>query len=210
MTNLLSSVTNFIVSIISVSGYVGVAGLMALQTVAVPIPSEVILPFAGFLVFTGRFNLFILALVGGIGSCIGSSIAYYIGFKGGRPLVEKYGRYILISASDLSHTESFFARFGSIAVFVGQLLPVVRSFIGFAAGIAKENLKKFVVSVFVGSFLWSLLLGFVGMKLGQNWESLHARFQKFDVVIVVLIVVGVGLWVWKHVRASRSANKQIS
>ena len=174
---------------------------MALQTVAIPIPSEVILPFAGFLVYSGRFNLFFLSLIGGLGSCIGSSIAYYIGYKGGRPLVEKYGKYILISHSDLNHTEKFFRKSGSLAVFIGQLLPIVRSFIGFVAGIAEESYKKFLASVFVGSFLWSLLLGFIGEKLGQNWPSLHSRFQQFDVIIIIFIVIVIALWVWRHVRA---------
>lgn len=191
---------NFVLHIISTLGYAGVGFLMALQTVAIPIPSEVILPFAGFLVSSGQFNLIVLAIVGGLGSCIGSSIAYWIGYKGGRPLVEHYGKYILISHSDLDRTEKFFAKFGSIAIFVGQLLPIVRSFIGFFAGIAEENFKKFLASVFVGSFLWSLILGYVGVKLGQNWGSLHSKFQKFDVLIVAIIVILIALYIWRHVR----------
>ncbi len=203
MTSLLTSVTNLIIHIISSLGYAGVGFLMALQTVAVPIPSEVILPFAGFLVSSGRFNLVLLALIGGLGSCLGSSIAYWIGYKGGRPLVEHYGKYILISHSDLNRTEKFFAKFGSIAVFIGQLLPIVRSFIGFFAGTAEENFKKFLLSVFVGSFLWSLVLGYVGVKLGQNWSSLHTKFQKFDVLIIVIIVILISLYIWRHVRHLR-------
>ena len=196
---------NFVLHIISTLGYAGVGFLMALQTVAIPIPSEVILPFAGFLVSAGRFNLIILALVGGLGSCIGSSIAYWIGKAGGRPLVERYGKYILISHNDLNRTERFFAKFGSIAIFVGQLLPIVRSFIGFFAGIAEENFKKFLLSVFVGSFLWSLILGYVGVKLGQNWGSLHSKFQKFDVLIVAIIVILIVLYIWRHVRHLKKA-----
>lgn len=203
MSSVLTHVTNLIIHIISTLGYAGVGFLMALQTVAVPIPSEVILPFAGFLVSSGRFNLIVLALIGGLGSCVGSSIAYWIGYKGGRPLVERFGKYILISHSDLDRSERFFARFGSIAVFIGQLLPIVRSFIGFVAGIAEENFKKFLLSVFVGSFLWSLLLGYIGTKLGEHWGDLHSRFQKFDVVIVIAIVIIVAIWVNRHVRGSK-------
>lgn len=196
----LSSATNLIIHIISTLGYAGVGFLMAMQTVAVPIPSEVILPFAGFLAGMGRFNIFIIAIVGGIGSCMGSSLAYYIGDFGGRPLVEKYGKYILISHKDLNLTEKFFAKFGSVAVFIGQLLPIVRSFIGFASGLAKENYKKFLASVFIGSFLWSLLLSYIGEKLGQNWGSLHSKFQHLDLVVICLIIVGLVFWFYRHVR----------
>lgn len=178
---------------------------MALQTVAIPIPSEVILPFAGFLASAGRFNIWLIAISGTVGSCVGSSLAYYIGYKGGRPLVEKYGKYILISHHDLDLTEKFFGKFGRPAVFFGQLLPVVRSFIGFAAGLAKENYQQFLISVFTGSFIWSIVLVFLGMKLGQHWDSLHGRFQKFDNLIVVVIVFGIAWWVYRHVRNTRAA-----
>jgi membrane protein DedA with SNARE-associated domain len=200
MSQILSTLTNLIIHIISTLGYTGVGFLMALQTVAVPIPSEVILPFAGYLASLGRFSIFWIAIAGGLGSSVGSSVAYYIGYKGGRPLIEKYGKYILISHHDLDLTQKFFGNFGSLAVFVGQLLPIVRSFIGFAAGLAGENYKKFVTFVFIGSFLWSLLLAYIGEKLGQNWENLHGIFQKFDVFIVIVIVMVIALWVWRHTR----------
>lgn len=200
ITQLLSAVTNLIIQIISTLGYTGVFLLMSVQTVAIPVPSEVILPFAGFLVFTGRFNLFFIALIGGLGSCLGSSIAYWIGYKGGRPLVEKYGKAILFSEHDLQLTEKFFGRFGTWAGFFGMLLPVVRSFVSFPAGVAKVPLKKYLAFVFAGSFIWSLLLAYIGMKLGEHWVDLHSRFQKFDVVIVALIVLGIVWWVWRHIK----------
>ncbi len=203
MSTVLSSLTTLIIHTISTLGYAGVGFLMALQTVAIPIPSEVILPFAGFLVSTGRFNLLLLAIVGGVGSCVGASIAYWIGYKGGRPLVEHYGKYILISHHDLNRTERFFARFEFWAVFIGQLLPIIRSFISFFAGIAEVNYKKFLAYTFIGSFLWSLLLGYIGMKLGQNWPALHSNFQKFDAVIVIVIVIFIILWVWRHVKHAK-------
>lgn len=200
MNGLLSGASTTVVHIISSLGYLGLGFLMTLQTVAVPIPSEVILPFAGFLASMGRFNLLLIAIVGGLGSCVGSSIAYFIGDYGGRPLVERYGKYVLISHSDLDRTEKFFVRFGSISVFIGQLLPIVRSFIGFASGLAKENYKKFLLSVFFGSFLWSLLLGFVGEKLGENWGSLKSNFHNLDLLVITLIVIGVAFWIYKHFR----------
>jgi membrane protein DedA with SNARE-associated domain len=208
MTAILSGITNLIIHIISTLGYAGVGFLMALQTVAIPIPSEIILPFSGFLASQGKFNIFIIAIVGALGSCIGSSIAYYIGFKGGRPLVEKFGKYILISRHDLDLTEKFFFRFETPAIFFGQLLPVIRSFIAFAAGIAKAEYKKFVIYTFVGSFIWSLGLAYVGEKLGENWGSLKDRFHNFDNAIVILIVLGIIWWVWRHLklRAKDKAN----
>jgi membrane protein DedA with SNARE-associated domain len=142
-------------------------------------------------------------LAGGLGSCLGACIAYYIGFKGGRPLVEKYGRAILISRHDLELADKFFVKHGSKAAFFGMMLPIIRSFISFPAGISKVPLKKFLFYVFSASFIWSLVLGYLGMKLGENWGDLHARFQKFDVVIVGLIVIGIIWWMWRHLKNSK-------
>ena len=205
MSGILLAITNLIIHIISSLGYAGVGFLMALQTVAIPIPSEVILPFAGYLASLGRFNIFLIALVGGLGSCVGASAAYYIGDKGGRILVERYGRFILLSKNDLDLTEKFFVKFGGVAVFFGQLLPVVRSFIAFAAGMAKNSFGKFLVYTFLGSFLWSLALAYVGEKLGENWSSLHSRFQNLDLLVVILIIVAIALWVWRHIRQRSKA-----
>ncbi len=200
---LLSSVTAFIIRVISVLGYPGVAFLMAIQTMAIPMPSEIILPFAGSLVVQGRFSLFALALVGGLGSAVGSSLAYYIGYKGGRPLVNKYGRYILISQHDLDLVEKFFQRFGNVSAFFGQLLPVVRSFVAFPAGAAKMSYPKFVAYTFAGSFLWSLVLGYFGMKLGENWGVLREKLHGFDTAIIVLILLLGVYWIYRHVKNSR-------
>ena len=203
ISSLLAKVTFFIITVISSLGYAGIALLMAIQTIAIPMPSEVIIPFAGYLVFTGRFSLLLVALSGGIGSALGGSIAYYIGYKGGRPLVEKYGHVVLISPGDLNLADRFFARFGSWAAFFGQLLPVVRSFISFPAGISRLPFKKFVVSTFLGSFIWCLVLGFVGMKLGENWASLRDRFKGFDAAVVIIIIIVIVLWVWRHLRSRK-------
>ncbi len=200
LSQILSAVTIFIIHTISTLGYAGVFLLMAIQTVAIPVPSEVILPFAGFLVASGRFNLILIALVGAVGSCVGSAVAYWIGYKGGRPLVEKYGQVILVSQHDLVLTEKFFGKFGTWAGFLGMLLPVVRSFVSFPAGVAKVPLKKYLAFVFAGSFIWSLILAYLGMKLGEHWSDLHSRFQKFDVAIVVIIVILIVWWVWRHIK----------
>ncbi len=200
MTSILAIISNLIVQIISTLGYAGVGFLMALQTIAIPIPSEVILPFAGYLVFVGRFNLWLVALAGALGSCVGATAAYYIGKKGGRPLVEKYGKYILLSHHDLAITESFFAKHGSKAAFFGMMLPVFRSFIAFPAGLARLPLKKFLLYVFLGSFVWSLLLAYLGMKLGENWDALREKFKSFDYAIIGLIVLAGAWWVYRHLK----------
>lgn len=200
ITTLLTIITNFIIQVISTLGYFGIVLLMAIQTMAIPMPSEVIMPFAGFLASTGRFNLVLIAIFGAIGSCVGSSVAYFIGYKGGRPLVEKYGRMILISEHDLNIADRFFNRFGALAGFVGMLLPVVRSFISFPAGISKTPIKKYLAFVFAGSFIWCLALAFVGMKLGENWVTLREKFKSLDYFIVVLIIIGGAWWVWRHLK----------
>ncbi len=201
MSQAVSSLTHLITQIISSLGYPGVALLMVLQTVAIPIPSEIILPFAGYLASLGRFNIWLIAFSGGLGSCLGASIAYYIGYKGGRPLVEKYGKMILISEYDLQLTDKFFSKNETWAIFFGQLLPVVRSFIAFPAGIAKANYRKFLVYTFAGSFVWSLVLAYVGLKLGPQWLVLRERFRWLDYVVVLAIIIFLIFWVWRHLRS---------
>ncbi|GAC1412942.1 MAG: DedA family protein [Candidatus Doudnabacteria bacterium] len=204
MTHILSSLTGFITNVISSSGYIGVAGLMALESSAVPLPSEVIMPFAGYLVSLGRFSLIGIALAGAVGSAIGSAVLYGIGYYGGRPLLEKYGRYILIRHKDIDHADRFFARYGNTGNFIGRMLPVVRTFISFPAGVARVNLKQFLFYSFVGSFIWSLFLGYIGLKLGQNWETLKTYFHGLDYVIGLLIVLGVVWYIRGHLRHKRS------
>lgn len=205
ISDLLSILTGFIVHTISSLGYLGVVLLMAIESACVPLPSEIIVPFAGFLAGTGRFTLFGVALAGGVGSAIGSAVMYYIGLKGGRPLVEKYGKYLFISHHDLNLADKFFARYGGASTFIGRLLPVVRTFISLPAGIERVPFWKFLWYSFLGSFIWSYVLAYAGMKLGQNWNTLRDKFHYLDVVIVLVIVFGAVWWVQRHIRHSRSA-----
>lgn len=200
---ILSALSHFIINTISSMGYVGVALLMGIESANIPLPSEVIMPFSGYLVFTGQFSLFWVAIAGGVGCLLGSLFSYWVGAKGGRPLIEKYGKYILMSKHDLDLTDRWFKRWGSITVFVGRLLPVVRTFISFPAGIGRVNLWKFSIYTFVGSVIWSYFLAWVGFKLGANWESLKAYFHRFDLVIGILILLGIGYWIWRHIKNSR-------
>ncbi len=200
---ILSTLSHFVINTISSMGYLGVVLLMGIESANIPLPSEVIMPFSGFLVSTGQFNLFWVAIAGGLGCLWGSLLSYWVGAKGGRPLIEKYGKYILISKHDLDLADKWFAKWGMGAVFVGRLLPVIRTFISFPAGIARVNLFWFSLWTFVGSVIWSYFLGWIGFKLGENWDSLKNYFHKFDTVIGILILFGIIWYVWRHIRNSR-------
>jgi membrane protein DedA with SNARE-associated domain len=205
MASAISFLTTFIINIISRLGYAGVGLLMAIESACIPLPSEVIAPFAGFLVSMGRFNLFGVALVGGLGSTVGSWIVYEIGKYGGRPLVEKYGKWFLISTRDIENADIFFDKYGSLSTFIGRLLPVVRTFISLPAGIARVPKKTFLLYSFIGSFIWTLFLAFLGLKLGQNWITLQDKFHWLDTVVVLLVIIGVFYWIYRHFKHSKNA-----
>jgi membrane protein DedA with SNARE-associated domain len=202
--------TAFIVATISTLGYGGIVLLMAIESACIPLPSEIIMPFSGYLVYTGRFNLWLVGIAGAFGCVVGSLIAYWVGMYGGRPLIEKYGKYVLVSHHDLDLADRWFARFGEIIVFVSRLLPAIRTFIAFPAGVARMNLKKFIIYTFAGSLPWCLGLAYVGQKLGERWDKdprLKALFHRFDFVIGVLLVMAIVWWVWRHVRHSRKPSE---
>lgn len=173
----------WIMGVISSMGYSGIVLLMGIESACIPLPSEIIMPFAGFLVFKGEMTLWGVALVGAVGCVVGSIPAYYLGMYGGRPLVEKYGKWVLISHKDLNWADQAFSKHGEIIIFIGRLLPAVRTFIAFPAGVARMNMTKFVVYTFVGSLIWCYLLAFAGFKMGENWESLKVYFHEFHYVI---------------------------
>ncbi len=195
---ILAVVFVLIKAVIGATGYGGVALLMAIESACIPLPSELIMPFAGYLVFEGRMSLFWVATAGAIGCNLGSLVAYEIGFYGGRPLVERFGSYILMGRRELDWADGFFRRWGQAAVFVGRLLPVIRTFIALPAGIARMPRGKFHLYTFLGSWPWCFGLAYLGMKLGENWRSLGQYFHKFDAVIGVLLVVGVVYFVYSH------------
>jgi membrane protein DedA with SNARE-associated domain len=206
VTAILEFVGRIIIIVISQSGYVGIVLLMGIESACIPLPSEVIMPFSGYLVSVGRFRLSWVALAGALGCNVGSIVAYYVGSLGGRPLVEKYGRYVLVTRHDLQMADRFFARYGDWAVFLARLLPVVRTFIAFPAGVARMNFLRFNIYTFLGSVPWCWALAFAGVKLGERWTILRGYFQRFDTFIGIVIVLG-ALWFihsrWKNrVRAA--------
>ena len=199
--------SGFIVAVISALGYSGIVLLMAIESACIPLPSEVIMPFSGYLVYTGRFNLWAVGIAGAVGCVLGSLVAYWVGMYGGRPLVEKYGRYILLSNHDLDLADRWFARYGEIIVFASRLLPVIRTFIAFPAGVARMNLTRFVVYTFLGSLPWCLGLAYVGQVLGEQWdknETLKSWFHRFDFLIGIIGALAIAWWVWRHFKHSRA------
>ncbi len=197
---LIIAITTWVTHVVEALGYPGVALLMAIESAAIPLPSEVIMPFAGFLAASGEFNLWTLALAGAIGSTVGSYLTYYLGYHGGRRLIAKYGHWVFLSDEDLDLTEKFFAKLGSASTLIGRVLPVVRTFISIPAGIAKVPLGPFLTYAFVGSFVWSYFLAWLGLKLGENWNKLGKYFHNLDIVIVVVVGIGIVWWVWRHIK----------
>jgi membrane protein DedA with SNARE-associated domain len=196
--NLITKLGLFVIAVISAGGYLGIVALMAIESACIPLPSEVIMPFSGYLVYNGRFNLWLVALAGAIGCNLGSAIAYAVGYYGGRPLVERYGSYLLLSQRELDWADRFFARHGNAAVLISRMLPVVRTFIALPAGIARMPQLRFHLYTFVGSFPWCLGLAYLGMKAGENWRYLGKYFHEFDKVIAAIILLAIAWFVWSR------------
>ena len=199
-TGIIEFIAAYIIAVIASLGYLGVFLAMAIESACIPLPSEIIMPFAGFLVFKGEFNLLLVGVVGALGNLAGSLLAYWAGMKGGRPLVEKYGKYVLISHHDLDIADNWFKKYGRGTVFFTRMLPVVRTFISFPAGISRMPLKTFIIYTFLGALPWSLLLAYIGFKLGEDWHTLGVYFHKADLAIGIVIVIGVVWYVRRHIK----------
>ena len=198
LEKVITVVALWIMGVISTMSYGGVMLLMAIESACIPLPSEIIMPFAGYLVFKGEMTLWGVALAGAIGCVLGSIPAYYVGMLGGRPLAEKYGKYMLISKRDLDMADRWFAKHGEIIIFVGRLLPAVRTFIAFPAGVAKMHLPTFIIYTFVGSLIWCYLLAYAGFKFGAHWPDLKVYFHQFHYVIVAAGVIFLVWYVRRH------------
>lgn len=198
----------FIRHVYEALGWPGVVGLMAIESACIPLPSEIIMPLSGWMLIKEQGLSAIYTLMAGfygaLGCTIGSMIAYLVGAYGGRPLVERYGKYVLLSRHDLDLAERWFAKYGDWAIFFSRLLPVVRTFISFPAGVARMNIPRFLFYTFVGSFPWCLGLAYGGYLLGEHWEDLRSAMRPFDIPIVVVIVALILFWVWRRVRSLRS------
>lgn len=160
---------------------------MALESAAIPVPSEVVMPFAGYLAYLGTFNLLIISLVGAAGCMAGSIISYFVGLKGGRPFIDKYGKYVFLNHEHLDLAEAWFKKHGDRAVFFSRLLPVLRTFISLPAGLGKYDFKKLVAFSFIGSIPWCFALAYVGFRLGPYWKNIMGFFNGLDILIVALL-----------------------
>lgn len=171
---------------------------MALESAGVPVPSEVIMPFSGFLVTTGRFSLWLVILWATVGNLLGSLVLYIIGCYGGRRFILKYGRYFFFSEQELNKSDEWFKKYGSPAIFFGRMLPIVRTYISLPAGVTKISLPKFLIYTFIGSLPWNFALAYIGVALGQNWKEIEVYFRKFDFIILIMILAAIGWWLWRH------------
>jgi len=197
---LIAVLAGFIISGISSMGYAGIVLMMAIESACIPLPSEIIMPFSGYLVAKGQFTLFWVSFAGALGCLVGSIPTYFVGLYGGRPLLEKYGKYVLISHHDMKIADKFFAKYGDLATFISRLLPVVRTFISLPSGIARTNFPKFCLYTFLGSFVWCGFLAWIGVKMGENWNTLGVYFHRFDAVIGIVILAGAVWYIRRHLK----------
>jgi membrane protein DedA with SNARE-associated domain len=200
ITAIFSQLAALIIKIISGSGYLGITFLMALESACIPIPSEVIMPFAGYLVGLGRFSLLLVIIWGAFGNLLGSIIAYWVGFYGGRPFLERYGKYIFLRKEELDKAQRFFEKYGNTSIFFSRVLPIIRTFISLPAGIARMRFWKFCFYTLIGSLFWSALLAYIGVFLGSNWQNIEVYFRKFDWLILILLILLVAYFIYKKIR----------
>jgi membrane protein DedA with SNARE-associated domain len=200
---ILALLFEFITHMIQAGGYAGIVVLMGIESACIPLPSEIIMPFAGYVAFLGQFNLYWVATAGALGCNLGSVVAYWIGAKGGRPLVERYGKWVLMSNHDLDAMTRFFSKHGSITVLVARLLPIVRTFIAFPAGIAKMNQVRFHIYTFAGSWPWCFVLAYAGKSLGKHWNTdprMQEAFHRFHLSVEVGLVALFSWFLWVHIK----------
>lgn len=210
LDSILHPIIQWITVNISHMGYLGIVLMMGIESACIPLPSEVIMPYGGYLVYSnpGQFTVWGMGVSGALGCVWGSAVAYWAGMFGGRPFVEKYGKYLLIRHKDLDKADAWFKKHGEAAIFFSRLMPVVRTFISFPAGVSRMHFWRFLVYTFLGSLPWCLGLAWVGKVLGKQWDtSLKAYFHKADVVIVVVILALIALYIYHHVKGEKEYKK---
>lgn len=188
----------WIVQYIDMWGYAAIVVGMAMESACLPVPSELIFAFAGYLVFLGRMDFATAVVAGVVGGLLGSVVSYLAGYYGGRPLVEKYGRYVFLSEQHVSAAQRWFDRYGIKATFFARLLPVVRTFISLPAGFARVPFSKFVLYTILGSIPWTIALIYAGMLLGENWAEIEAMGHNATLIVGVGLVLTGFLWLWRH------------
>lgn len=190
------------INIIQSLGYFGLVILMALESMVVPLPSELVMPFAGFLASQGKFSFIYVVIFSTLGSIIGSLISYYIGKYGGNPLVLKYGKFLLLDANDLEKTEKWFGKRGERTIFISRFIPVVRHLISIPAGIGKMNIWKFIVYTAFGAAMWNAFLTYLGYVLGENWESMRKYSEYISIAVVIFLIIACAFFIRRHLASS--------
>jgi membrane protein DedA with SNARE-associated domain len=210
MSSLESALLNFIQHAYNLMQWPGVVTLMAIESACIPIPSEIIMPLAGWILIKNQslpvsFNL-LAGVLGALGCTIGATVAYIVGTKGGRPFLNKYGKYVLISHHDIDKADAWFQKNGDWTIFITRMIPLISSFISLPAGIAKMRFGKFLIYTFAGSFIWCTALSFAGYLLGQNWEKINTAIRPFEPVIFVLVILLVCFYIYNHIRRNRQKD----
>jgi membrane protein DedA with SNARE-associated domain len=206
LEHILTIVATWIRSVIEAGGYLGILCLMAIESVGIPLPSEVIMPFGGALTLAAiavqrdPLSLPFVALAGALGETIGATVAYWVGATGGREAAFRYGKYVLLRRKDVERSETWFRKSGPITVFIARLLPVVRSFISLPAGVSRMPFVPFVTLTFIGSLPWCFFLAYVGVQFATHLDDLKRYFHGADAVIGVFLLAGVAFWIYRHLR----------
>ncbi|HSW96446.1 MAG TPA: DedA family protein [Candidatus Saccharimonadales bacterium] len=205
---MLSHLSQIIIHFVQSSGYLAVFILMTLESMLIPIPSEITMPFAGFLAQQGHMSLVVVILVGAVANLVGSLIAYAIGYFLEESvvvtLIDKYGKYILLRKHEYERAMKWFQKYGNSVVFFSRLLPAVRTFISLPAGLAEMNIMKFSLYSFIGSLLWSSILTYIGFYLGKNWESIHGVFSKIQYIVIALLLAAIGYYIYTHIKKRKN------
>jgi len=206
MAQILILLTDFVINLVSSLGYFGIFLAMTIESASIPLPSEIIMGIAGYLVYKGEMNLLLAAFVGAIGNITGSTIMYFLGSMGGRPVIKKYGKYIHFSEEKFEKVDTWFAKWGDKIVFISQLLPVVRTFVSLPAGILKTNFPKFILYTFTGAFIWCFALAWFSSLLGPEWEKISDYIHEFEIVIFILFILALAYIIFKRLYRLRKKS----
>ena len=204
VTSIINLLGQFIINVISALGYFGIFILMMFESMVVPIPSELVMPFAGFLISQNKFSFLLIILFSSLGSITGSLMSYYIGKYGGNAFIKRYGKYFLLDEHDLKKTEAWFKKSGERTIFISRFIPVVRHLISIPAGIGKMNLTKFSVYTLIGATIWNTFLAYLGYLLGENWESVKKYSEPLSIISAVILVILAIYFIYRHIKHKKS------
>lgn len=207
MSTIIEQIISWAVGLVEKFGYFGIFFTMTLESAAIPIPSEIVLPFSGFLASRGELNFWFIIILAMLANLSGALIIYYIGLSGGRPLLEKYGKYALVHRDDVSKMDNWLEQYGARVAFFSRLLPGVRTFSSLVLGAGRLKIKKFVIYTLAGSAIWNFVLTYIGLIAGKNWNFLGPLFRKFELVILAMFIVAVIFFISKHIHRSKRLNR---